>query len=706
MTVAAMRLLPGFLKSRPCFAPRTLMALCGLLLSAQASAYDGAHLHDDSDGRDWPAFGRTYGEQHFSPLAEINENTVGQLKLAWSYDLPQGNSVSAPVAVDGVIYTATGYSVVRALDGATGKLLWTYDPQAAKVAGRKLRAGWGIRGLAYWNNKIYVGTQDGRLLALDAKTGRPLWSVLTVDKNDVRFISGPPRVFNGNVIIGHGGADVGSIRGYVTTYDAETGRQLWRFWTVPGNPSDGFENPAMEMAAKTWAGEWWKHGGGGTVWNAITYDAEFDTIYIGVGNGAPWNHKIRSAGKGDNLFLTSVVALDAKTGTYKWHYQTTPGEAWDYNASMDMQLATLMIGGERRKVLMQAPKNGFFYVIDRTTGKLISAEPYAKVTWASHIDLESGRPVEMPGIRYEDAPATLWPGPNGAHSWMPMSFDPRRNLVFIPKFEMPGTYDQTGIDPAKWRRPGGSATDVGANIGLDSSLPEAGTSALVARDVTTQKVVWQVDTPGFWNGGTMATAGNLVFQGQADGLFNAYASATGKRLWSFDAGVGVLAPPITYQVKGRQQVTVLSGFGSSGALFGEKVARFGWEARSQARRILTFTLDGTATLPPSPPPYVAKAAHDPAFVEDAAQQQRGLMVYAKRCLVCHGVDVAAAGLAPDLRASTIPADAATFDKVVRKGALVTRGMPRFEELPRGEIAAVRQYIRSVAHRLAVEGAAR
>ena len=680
----------AFLKNRRV----TALALVGLLAAA-APPSDNLLLRDDSDGRNWPAFGRTYGEQHFSPLEQINERTVGKLGLAWYYDLPPGQPVSGPVAVNGVLYTATGYSVVRAFEATTGKLLWEYDPKAPEAAGRKLRQGWGSRGLAYWNGKIYVGTQDGRLVALNASTGQEVWSVMTVDKDDVRFISGPPRVFDGKVVIGNGGADVGSIRGYVTTYDAETGKQLWRFWTVPGNPADGFEDKAMEMAAKTWAGEWWKYGGGGTVWNAFSYDAELDQLLIGVGNGSPWNHKIRSAGQGDNLFLASIVALDAKTGEYRWHYQTTPGESWDYNASMDIQVATLSIDGKPRKVVMQAPKNGFFYVIDRTNGKLISAEPIVRVNWASKIDLETGRPVEMPGIRYENGNRSLlWPGPNGGHNWLPMSFDPRTSIVYIPTLEMPGEYDDRGIDGKTWQRVGGSAVDVAVNANLDVSVKGAGEGSLLAWDAVRQKQVWRVPLPGFWNGGTMATAGNLVFQGHADGTFNAFQSATGKKLWSFSAGTGVLAPPITYEVNGKQYVTVISGFGSSGALFGQTVARFGWQYRTQPRRVLTFALGGKVKLPRTAKDIV-KPIPDPTFVRNDALGDTGAAVYGRRCVVCHGLDVMAAGIAPDLRASPIVQDEAAFNAVVREGVLVPNGMPRFEELTDAEMAGLRQFLRTV-----------
>ena len=677
--------------------------LCAGLMGCKMPSPGNMFL-ENADGADWPAFGRTYDERHFSPLNLINEKTVGGLRLAWSYDLPTGNSVSGPLAVGGVVYTATGYSVVRAFDGETGRLIWEHDTHAAEAAGQKLRQGWGIRGLAYWDNRIIVGTQDGRLVALDSRDGKQLWSQMTVGKDDVRFISGPPRVFNGKVIIGHGGADSGPIRGYVTTYDVATGKLLWRFYTVPGNPADGFENDAMRMAAKTWSGQWWKYGGGGSVWNAMTYDAESDTILIGTGNGAPWNRRIRSEGKGDNLFLCSIVALDANTGAYKWHYQTNPGESWDYNSAMDMQLADLKIDGRLRKVVMTAPKNGFFYVIDRTNGKLISAEPIVKVNWASKIDIKTGRPVEMPNIRYENGSMTeMWPGPNGGHNWLPMSYDPRHRIAFIPTLLQPGVYDDRGIDPKTWAFTPKNAFNPGVNIDLTPKIaPGGGSSELLAWDVVRQKKLWSVPNPGFWNGGTMATAGNLVFQGHADGTFNAYSSLTGKRLWSFDAQTGVIGPPITYLVKGQQYVTVLSGFGSSGAAFGKAVARFGWEARTQRRRVLTFSLQGKAQLPPPDPRFKAVPVEDPGFKANPKQAALGAMVVGQRCIACHGVELQAAGLAPDLRASLVPQDEAAFDAIVRGGALVSQGMPSFADVPAEEIAAARQYIRTKAREFAAQ----
>ena len=494
----------------------------------------------------------------------------------------------------------------------------------------------------------------GRLIALDAKSGGVAWSVLTVPKDDMRFISGAPRVFGGKVIIGHGGADVDSIRGYVTTYDQQTGKQLWRFHTVPGNPADGFENKAMAMAAKTWSGNWWKYGGGGTAWNAMTYDPGTDTIIIGVGNGSPWNHKIRSEGKGDNLFLCSIVGLDARTGAYKWHYQINPGESWDYNAAMDIELADLKIGGAMRHVLITAPKNGFLYVIDRTNGKLISAEPIVRVSWAKGIDLKTGRPIENPDARFPDGKTfTMWPGPIGAHTWLPMAFSPKSGLVYIPAIEMATSYNDRGITRANWKRTPGGAVDGGEipDFIVKDAGPRNATSSLLAWNPVTQKAAWSVPTPGPWNGGIMASAGNLVFQGRIDGTFNAYAAGTGKRLWSFAAQAPVTAPPISYSVRGKQYVTVLTGMGTSGGAFGALLP-VSIDYRTQARRVLTFAIGGTATLTKAIP-FVARAAEDPDYRVDATASARGMVAFAQHCAVCHGVNVIAAGNAPDLRGSAV-----------------------------------------------------
>lgn len=688
-------------------------SLVGLAALSAASASDAAplsgqvaasetQLKDSSDGFNWPAFGRTYGEQHFSPLKEIDRDNVSRLGLVWAVDLPPGNSITGPIEIGGVVYVASGYSVVRAIAVDTGKVLWKYDPHAPEAAGRKLRTGWGSRGIAWWDGKVYVGTHDGRLIAIDAKTGKVVWSVMTLEKDDYRFISGAPRAFAGKIIVGHGGADTADTRGYVTAYDAETGKQLWRFYTVPGDPAKGFENSAMKMAAKTWSGQWWKYGGGGTAWNAFTYDEAAHSIIIGVGNGAPWNQRIRSEGKGDNLFLASIVALDADTGAYKWHYQVNPGESWDYSAAMDMELADLMIAGERRQVLMTAPKNGFFYVIDRVNGRLISAEPFARVSWASKIDLETGRPVENPDARYPAGKTmTMWPGSVGAHSSMPMAFSPQTALVYIPTVEMATTYNDVGIDTKHWVRLPGDQNDGGVKMGFprDDSQTDKdsahSTSSLLAWNPVTQKAAWRVATPGMWSGGLLATGGNLVFQGQLDAQFRAYSADTGNMLWSFAAQAPVLSSPISYMVGGKQYITVVTGISSASGTFGPRWP-ISFDYRTQARRVLTFVLDATGILPQAKP-FRVVAAEDsgPPLVE--AMARAGGDIYFKRCVACHGIGLVASGTAPDLRASSIAMSPTAFDSVVRKGQLVPAGMPRFEEITDEELKTLREFIRSEAN---------
>lgn len=661
---------------------------------AKASGVDDAMMANDTDGRNWSTYGRTFSNWHASPLADINEQNIDRLGLAWSLELPGiTNGATVPLAVDGVLYFTVGQSMVHAVDAVSGRLLWRHDPEVTRVAGHKLRYTWGPRGLAVWKDKVYVGTTDGRLIALDARSGRQVWSTLTVTPEDTLTLTGPPRVFGGLVVIGNAGSEWGAVRGYVSAYDAETGELRWRFHTVPGNPADGFEDEAMEMAAKTWTGEWWKLGGGGTVWHAITYDPKYHRLYVGTGNGAPWNRKVRSPEGGDNLFLCSVIALDADTGRYLWHYQTVPGETWDYNSSMDITLATVEVAGEPREVILHAPKNGFFYVLDRATGKLLSAEKSGKATWAERIDLETGRPVEAPGVRYEESPALIWPGGIGSHNWHPMSFHPGTGLVFIPTMEIAGLYDDKGVDRKRFTMVRGDL-----NTGLveftGDAPPDAGRSALIAWDPAAQREVWRTDTPGLWNGGTLSTAGGLVFQGQSDGMLNAYAAANGQRLWSFDAKMGITGAPITYEVDGRQYVSVVAGWGAAGpAFFGSLSAQHGWQARVHPHRVLTFVLDGKASLPLTPPPIVAKPVDDPALKIDPALAARGESLYARRCNACHGLAAVAGGFAPDLRASPVGLSTESFRAVVQGGALELAGMPRFAEFSDEEVEALRHYLR-------------
>jgi quinohemoprotein ethanol dehydrogenase len=669
-----------------------LIASVAAVAAVTAGAAAAATAGSDS-GDNWPAYGHDPEETHYSPLARINRRTVSKLGLAWSLDLAPAHVLSTPLAVDGVIYIAVGYSIVHAVDARSGKLLWQYDPKVTAVAGRKLRTGWGIRGLAYDKGRLFVGTHDGRLLALDAQHGRLLWSVATLPRDDGSFISGPPRVLKDKVIIGFGGSDFGPVRGYVTAYYTATGQQAWRFFIVPGDPAKGFEDEAMAMAAKTWHGEWWKLGGGGAVWNAMTYDPKYNRVYLGTGNGGPWNPRLRSPGGGDNLFLCSVVALDADTGKYLWHYQTTPGDAWDYNSSMDIELTTLRIAGRDRDVILHAPKNGFFYVIDRAAGKLISAEKFAKTTWAERVDMSTGRPVVANNARYETGGVLLWPSFQGAHNWFPMSYSARTRLAYIPTIAMPAQYSEVGVDKQNWHPIPLSTQFTGLATGDGDAPADAGTSTLLAWDPIRGKKAWEIPTPGPHNGGTLATAGDVLFQGLADGHFRAYDVNDGKLLWSFFAGTAVLGTPITFSVRGAQYIAVLAGpLHSAPGGFGSMAAQFGWNAREHPRRLLAFTLGGTAKLPYTPAPHRVEPLDAPDFRVDETRVQNGIAQWS-RCVLCHGPGAVAGGTAPDLRASMVPLDRDGFAAVVRIGSLETRGMPKFAELSDAELESLRHYIR-------------
>ncbi len=525
-------------------------------------------LAAEDDPDNWLAYGRTYEEQRFSPLTDINDKNVGELGLAFTVELDTNRGQEAtPIVVDGIMYFSTAWSKVMAVKADTGELLWKYDPKNIGSKGAHACCDVVNRGVAVWQGKVFVGTIDGRLIALDADTGKELWSKVTVDQAKPYTITMAPRVVRGKVIIGNSGAELG-VRGYLSAYDADSGDLVWRFYTVPGNPADGPDNAASDevfdkFARKTWNGNWWEMGGGGTVWDSVVYDAEFDQLIVGVGNGAPWNHRARSAGKGDNLFLASILALDPDTGKYKWHYQQNPGETWDFTATQQIMLADLTIDGKPRKVLMQAPKNGFFYVIDRTNGKLISAEPYVPQNWAENIDLATGRPVEKPGVRYETAPYSDLPlGPRRPCLDADELFPQNRLGLYPGDARTDRAERQCELrappGPMEHRRHHGRAR---RRRGKRTRRRSKGW--LVAWDPVKQKAAWKIHRDWPWNGGTLATGGNLVFEGDARHQFRAYDATDGKELWSFDAGRGVIAGPITYRVDGVQYVAVLAGYGGS-----------------------------------------------------------------------------------------------------------------------------------------------
>ncbi|MDA0821399.1 MAG: PQQ-dependent dehydrogenase, methanol/ethanol family [Proteobacteria bacterium] len=680
----------------------------GYLLSFAMVAMPAVHaetmvndtsLADESNTTNWLSYGRTYSEQRYSPLKDIDTTSVKRLGVDWVMELPKDRSlIGTPLVVDGVMYFTGSYSVTRAVDAKTGKLLWEYDPKSIEHAGDRLVNMWdSSRGLSFWNGKVIIATIDGRLVAIDAKKGTQVWETMTIDPRKAFYITGAPKVFRGKVIIGNGGTEHEAARGYVTAYDADTGELAWRFYIVPGNPADGFENDAMAMAAKTWTGEWWKVGGGGNVWNGITYDPDFNTVLIGTGNGSPWNRKIRSPGGGDNLFLCSILALDADTGEYKWHYQTVPGETWDYNSNMDIVLADLKYGEQTIKALMHAPKNGFFYVINRKNGELLSAEKIGKVTWASHIDLKTGRPVEIAGSRYEDGEETVWPSTFGTHNWHAMSYNPNTGLAYIPSIELPATFTDTKVDLTAWKSPHGHVS-VGVEFGTEDSPADIGAASLQAWDPLTQKQVWQVPLPNNWNPGTLTTAGNLVFQGRADGEFVAYQAQTGEQLWSVNLGSGISAPPITYSVDGKQYVSLLVGWGGGGLIAGSLSAQHGWSYKTHPRRLYTFALDSTVPVPASPPPHFPQALDDPNFVIDPTLAEHGKEVYSQSCFLCHGGGAVSGGLAPDLRASPIGLAREAFADVLIKGAKLANGMPRFPKFTDREVDGLMHYVRTEARK--------
>ncbi len=632
----------------------------------------------DEEAWNWLSHGRTYDEQRFSPLDDIDLESVGDLKLAWYFDIPTKRGIEAtPIVVDGRMYVSGAWSIVYALDAATGEELWRYDPQVPKTWAQYACCDVVNRGVAAWGDSIFVGTLDGHLVSLDAATGDVNWRVDTINRQPPYTITGAPRVVKGRVIIGNGGADMG-VRGYVSAYDAQTGELDWRFYTVPGNPDDGFENDTLKDAAKTWTGEWWTYGGGGTVWDSMAFDPELDLLYFGVGNGSPWDRDVRSPDGGDNLFLSSIVAVRPDTGEYVWHYQTTPGDTWDFTATQHIMLADLDIDGETRKVLMQAPKNGFFYVIDRTNGEFIDAEPFVKVTWASGIDKETGRPIEVPGARYEEQPFLMMPTGFGGHNWHSMAYSRNTGLVYIPAQDLPAIYakePEFEFTPGFWN-PGTEfellhLPDDPAVVG---EILESTSGQVVAWDPVAQREVWRYTHAGIWNGGMLATAGDLVFQGSLIGEFAAYNAASGERVWQYPVQTGVAAAPVSYAVEGKQHIAIAAGFGTLAPMFGGKpLAAANFKNYS---RVLAFTLDGQASLPTPPASAPAPVPAPPASDADAATIKLGKDKYYERCVVCHGTDVASGGVVPDLRHASHDTFAA-WDGIVLGGAYRDRGMPAF-----------------------------
>lgn len=662
-----------------------------------AAGVDAASIVDaDKEPGNWLTHGRTYSEQRFSPLTQINDQNVSWLGLAWYFDLDTKRGQEAtPLVVDGVMYFTTAWSRVVALDAATGVRRWVYDP--------KVPPAWGInaccdvvnRGVAIWKGNVFVGTLDGRLIALDAKTGQRVWETLTIDPNSRYTITGAPRVVKGKVLIGNGGAEFG-VRGYLSAYDADTGKLVWRFYTVPGDPEKPFESPILQKAAKTWSGEWWKNGGGGTVWDGMAYDPQLDLLFIGTGNADPWARKVRNPQPEDNLLTSCVIALRPDTGEYVWHYQENPSDEWDYDSAQQIILANVRIDGQVRQVLLHAPKNGLFYILDRATGKLLSAKPYTRVTWASGIDLQSGRPIETTEAQYEksDKALVVSPGPAGAHNWQPASFSPQTGLVYFPVLESAFPYRSA----ENFKR-----SPLGWNNGIDpvaAELPQVAEvkkailgsikGHLTAWDPVRQQEVWRAERPGPWNGGALSTAGNLVFEGTGYGQFEAFRATNGEKLWSASTESGITAGPISYSVNGEQYVAVLVGWGGVLPLAAGEV---GLQRPQMANvpRMLAFKLGGKTTLPRAPlvqPPVLAP----PQSKASVATIETGEQLYQHYCSGCHGDVAVSGGVLPDLRYSGALVGDQWF-QIVLGGMLQSYGMVSFSpELSRKDAAAIREYV--------------
>ncbi len=663
-----------------------------------ANVDDKRLLAADADGANWLSYGRTYDEQRFSPLTKINDANVGKLGLQWSFDLDTARGQEAtPIVVDGVLYVSTAWSMVKAFDAATGKPLWAYDPKVPREKLVDVCCDAVNRGVAVYNGKVFVGTLAGHVVALDAATGDVVWDTQSIPTGSHMAITGAPRIVKGKVLIGAAGSEY-FTRGYLAAFDAETGKEAWRFYTVPGDPSKPFEGKHLAKAAQTWSGEWWKRGGGGTVWDSITYDPVTDLVYFGTANAEPWNPAVRNTTEGDNLYTASIVAIRPDTGEYVWHYQETPEDRWDFDSNQQIIAANIAVDGKPRRVVLHAPKNGFFYVLDAKTGKFISGTPFATVNWASGLDPVTGRPNVLPEAKYDETgkPFTSLPSATGAHSWHPMSYSPRTGLVYIPTNEAAGTFMTVGKD---WK-----PSETGMQLGVDFSagaMPadpdvraswlKKTTGALVAWDPVARKARWTVPYPGPTNGGTLATAGNLVFQGTAGGEFRAYAADTGKLLWAFPAQTGIVAGPITYSVGGTQYVAVLAGWGGVWDLFAGILAGKSGPVRNVSR-MLVFKLDGTATLAPLVPH--SQAVLDPPPSTGApVEVSDGAYHYANSCSVCHG-DAAVAGvLVSDLRHSASLNSPQLWQQIVHDGILKERGMVAWSaNFTPAQIENIRHYV--------------
>jgi quinohemoprotein ethanol dehydrogenase len=640
-------------------------------------------LNADEHPEQWISLGGNFKQQHYSPLSGITAENVSTLGLAWSYDARsrrgrvQRGLEATPIVVDGILYTSGAWGVVYAVDGKTGKEIWRYDPDIDGNYARRACCDVVNRGVQVWKGRVYVGVLDGYLVCLDAATGKVVWKIDTItDRERFYTITGPPQIANNVVVIGNSGGEFG-VRGYITAYDLETGKQAWRFFMVPGDPKNGFEHPELEEAAKTWdTDSYWEAGLGGTSWGELTYDPELNLLYVGTGNSSPYPIWFRSPSGGDNLYLASILAINPDTGRLVWHYQTTPGEIWDFTSTANMVLAELEIEGRLRKVLMQAPKNGFFYVLDRETGELISAEKFVPVNWASHIDKVTGRPVLTGEGWYKEKSKLVYPAMAGGHSWQPMSYNPNTKLVYIPAMHLPMVYSSR--KEFKYSRDDNTGVRMGSNDLFPPGESLKSEAFLLAWDPILQKERWRVKMKVVdFNGGVLSTAGNLVFQGTSDGYFVVYRADTGEKLKEIKTGVGIMAAPSTYSIGGDQFVTVMAGFGGATLPFlPEHAAGYDYENNGA---ILAYKLGGGDT--PLPPIISSvPVPRPPDKVLSEAQIKEGESIYNSVCIFCHGgFGPGHISAYPDL-AKMSENSHQQFNSIVLNGALSAYGMASFADI--------------------------
>ncbi|MGV3553894.1 MAG: PQQ-dependent dehydrogenase, methanol/ethanol family [Croceibacterium sp.] len=632
---------------------------------------------------EWPSDGRDYTAQRYSPLTQIDASNVGQLGLAWfdQYDTFRGVEAT-PIYADGVLYNTLPFNVTIAYDARTGERLWTYDPQVPREFGRFACCEPVSRGLALHGDKVIIATLDGRLIALDKTSGKPLWSTRTfpLDSGYAYSITGAPRVFGDKVVIGQSGGDFG-VRGFAAAFDVETGEQVWKFYLTPPAPGRGPDgeasDPVMPMVAATWFGTGWHElGGGANPWDSIAYDPELDLVYVGTGNATPHARYYRSDNKGDNLFVCSIVALRGATGEYVWHYQMNPGEEWDWTCTQSMISADLEIEGRQRKVLMQAPKNGFFYLLDRATGEFISAAPHVHQNWNEGFD-ENGRPITSEAVRYGFDPLLVSPGPGGAHNWFPMAYSPRTKLAYFPAYQSAFVYAlQPDWKPQPLRSNSGwggfSGEALQKRLALQAEGNKIEKAWLTAWDPVKQKAAWQVELPRHGNGGVFVTASDLVFEGTTKQTFAAFNARSGKVLWEYPTQSAPVAGGITYMVGGVQYVAVNAGWGGGAA----QIERgSGTELPRAPARLLVFKLGGTGQLPPLP--EQEPLANPPPVRATEAQIAAGAQLFAETCAVCHGQN--AVGGVKDLRHMT-PDTHGRFNAIVLEGLYLEKGMASFADI--------------------------